>query len=98
MSGGSFNYLCYKQIHELFDEENLVELENMATSLIELGHKDAAQELLNMKYTIEQSLVRVETMKGRLHEVMHAVEWYVSGDRSKEAVAEAVKAYRGENL
>ncbi|AMO25936.1 hypothetical protein Blue_113 [Bacillus phage Deep Blue] len=96
MSGGSFNYLCYKQIHELFDEENLIELENMATSLIELGHKDAAQELLNMKYTIEQSVVRVEVMKERLHDVMHAVEWHVSGDRSKEAVAEAVKEYRGE--
>ncbi|ALO79583.1 hypothetical protein HOBO_176 [Bacillus phage Hobo] len=96
MSGGSFNYLCYKQTYELFDEENLIELENMATSLIELGHKDAAQELLNMKYTIEQSLVRVKTMKGRLYDVMHAVEWYVSGDRGKEAVAEAVKEYRGE--
>ncbi|MEK4916144.1 hypothetical protein [Bacillus sp. FSL E2-8887] len=65
----------------------------MASRLIDLGYEDAAKEVLHMKYTIQQSLVRVGVMKVRLDGVMKAVEWYESGIENVEL---AIKKYRGE--
>lgn len=96
MSGGSYNYLCYKDKHEMFKCGKTEDLEAMASRLIELGHEDAAKEVLNMKYTIQQSLVRVGVMKDRLNDVMKAVEWYDSSDSGIDRVDEAIKKYRGE--
>lgn len=96
MSGGSYNYLCFKDGEELFEYGRLHDLENMASRLIELGYEDAAKEVLHMKYTIQQSLVRVQVMKDRLEDVMKAVEWNDSGDSGIDRVEEAIKKYRNE--
>ncbi|MGH0790932.1 hypothetical protein ACQVTU_25120 [Bacillus cereus] len=96
MSGGSHNYLCFKDEHDLFEYGRIDDLEEMASRLIDLGYEDAAKEVLHMKYTIQQSLVRVGVMKVRLDGVMKAVEWYDSGDSGIEAVEKVIKKYRGE--
>lgn len=96
MSGGSHNYLCFKDEHDLFEYGRIDELEEMASRLIDLGYEDAAKEVLHMKYTIQQSLVRVGVMKVRLDGVMKAVEWYDSGDSGIKSVEKAIKKYRGE--
>ena len=96
MSGGSFNYLCFKDANELFEYGKIEDLEAMASRLIELGYEDAAKEVLNMKYTIQQSLIRVDVMQERLKGVMKAVEWYDSSYSGIEAIDQAIKKYRGE--
>ena len=96
MSGGSFNYLCFKDGEDLFNGGVLNEMEDMASRLIELGYEDAAKETLNLKYTIQQALTRTQVMKDRLEDVWKAVEWKDSGDSSLENVEKAIKKYRGE--
>ena len=96
MSGGSFNYLCFKDNEDLFDQTNLNEMDNMASRLVELGFEDAAKETLNLKYTIQQSLIRSQVMKERLEGVWKAVEWYDSSDSSLENVEQEIKKYRKE--
>ena len=96
MSGGSFNYLCFKDNEDLFAQTNLNEMDNMASRLVELGFEDAAKETLNLKYTIQQSLIRSQVMKERLEGVWKAVEWYDSSDSSLENIEQEIKKYRKE--
>ena len=95
MSGGSHNYLCFKDDVELFDQGTLSDLENMASRLTELGYEDAAKETLNLKYSIQQALVRSKVMKDRLQDVWKSVEWYDSSDSGIETVEKAITNYRG---
>ena len=81
MSGGSFNYLCWKEISELMANRDT--LTSMADRLLEMGYKDAAKETLKFLYTLEQAETRLETMRERLEEVWKAVEWFDSGDWSR---------------
>ena len=94
MSGGSFNYLCHKDVDELIN--NLETLEEMATRLIELGHTDAAKETFQVAQILRQSLVRVDVIKERLNGVWRAVEWYDSEDVGIDSVNKAIAEYRGE--
>jgi hypothetical protein len=96
MSGGSHNYLCFKDDSDLFEYGTLNDMENMASRLIELGFEDAAKETLNLKYTIQQSMVRSQVMKNRLQEVWKSVEWFDSSDSGIESVQKAIEKYRGE--
>ncbi|MGK8429862.1 hypothetical protein [Bacillus cereus] len=96
MSGGSHNYLCFKDEQDLLEYGRIDDLEEMASRLIDLGYEDAAKEVLHMKYIIQQSLVRVGVMKVRLDGVIKAVEWYDNGDSDIEAVEKVIKKYRGE--
>lgn len=95
MSGGSFNYICWKEGSDLFEPHNVQELERMVDTLEVLGYEDAARETYDLIRTIKQARIRVSTMHDRLSEVFHAVEWYESGDSSPERIEEAIKNYRG---
>lgn len=92
MSGGSYNYLCYKDVFEL--ESHREELNRMRDRLIELGHLDAAKETESIILTLDSFKVRMEARLSRLKDVWRAVEWLDSGDYGKEQVAEAVKKYQ----
>jgi hypothetical protein len=96
MSGGNFNYLYIKEDEDLFNQSNLDEMEKMASRLSELGFEDAAKETLNLKHTIQQSLIRTQVSKERLGDIWKAVEWYDSGDSSLEKVELKIKQYRKE--
>lgn len=93
MSGGSFDYLCHREVDELFQCERL---EPMITELIDMGYKDAAKETMALKLLVDQTKVRMEVYLDRLRPVWKAVEWYCSGDSGMEAVEEAIRKYRGE--
>ncbi len=93
MSGGSFDYLCYKDAEQLF---RCGQLEEMVTELTDMGYIDAAKETFALKTLIEQTKVRMEVYLDRLRPVWKAVEWYCSGDSGMDAVEEAIKKYRGE--
>lgn len=92
MSGGSYDYLCYKDAFEL--ESHREELNRMRDRLVELGHLDAAKETESIILTLDSFKVRMEARLSRLKDVWRAVEWLDSGDYRKEQVAEAVKKYQ----
>ena len=95
MSGGSYNYLCYKDADELFNE--IETLEAMTTRLTELDHIDAAKETFQAIQIIRQAVVRVGVIKERLNGVWRAVEWYDSADVGIDSVRKSVGEYRGES-
>jgi hypothetical protein len=71
-------------------------MEHMASRLTELGFEDAAKETLDLKDTIQQSIVKAQVSKNRLEGVWKAIEWFDSADSSLEKVEEEMKKYRKE--
>lgn len=92
MSGGSYDYLCYKDVFEL--ESHREELNRMRDRLIELGHLDAAKETEGIILTLDSFKVRMDARISRLKDVWRAVEWFDSGDYGTEQVTEAIKNYQ----
>lgn len=92
MSGGSYNYLCWKDVNEL--SECLEELDLMSNRLIELGYADAGRETIELSQIIKQSQKRKEVIRERLEFVWHAIEWMDSHDSTITEVNDAIKIYR----
>lgn len=97
MSGGSYNYLCHKDAHDLLGSWNDDDLRTMADRLAALGYaEDAAHETEEMICMIRQARVRIDTRIARLRGVWKAVEWWDSGDYSEDQVRSALSVYRDE--
>lgn len=94
MSGGSYNYLCYKDAYEI--HEKTEELNDMRDRLIELGFLDAASETESILLMLKSFEVRLQTRIDRLNKVWKAVEWFDSGDSGIERVNSEIKLYREE--
>lgn len=92
MSGGSFNYLCYKQIEDLFTSVD--ELEDMQKALIKYGYEDIAEDTQRLIEYIKSAKCTVGVLKDMLQPVFHAVEWYESADYGKETMIEVLEKYR----
>lgn len=92
MSGGSYDYLCYKDVFEL--ESQREHIVRMRDRLIELGHLDAAKETESVILVLDSFKVRMEARLERLKEVWRAVEWLDSGDSGKDCVDEAIKEFQ----
>lgn len=92
MSGGSFNYLCYKEIPDLFYSED--ELEDMRKALIKYGYEDIAKDTQRLVEYIKSAKCTIGVLKDMLEPVFHAVEWYESGDYGKETMAGVLEKYR----
>jgi hypothetical protein len=88
--------LYWKDGRDLFEWEASREFEEVATTLIDHGYKDAAKEVLNLKYTIEQAIVRADVLFERLKGVIQAAEKVEDGNWNKDALVKAVNEYRGE--
>ena len=91
MSGGSFNYLCHKDVGGVLGEGR-EDLRSMAGALTELGHdaRDVAERTAAL-------LVKADEMQSEidaLSDVWHAVEWWRSCDYSREQVFIAIGRYR----
>lgn len=97
MSGGSYDYLCWKEGYELFEYSTIGNLERMVDALEEFGYDDAAEETYELVRIIKQARVRANTIHKRLNNVYHAVEWYKSMDSSFDRVEEEIAKYRGED-
>ena len=96
MSGGSFNYLCYKETEDLFNR--ISDLEDMRESLIKYGYEDIAKDTQRLIEYIKLAECVISTLKGMLEPVFHAVEWYESADYSKETMIEILEKYRRKEL
>jgi hypothetical protein len=100
MSGGSFNYICFKEtIDELsgYDEDIIA----MSNALHALGYAWPAVETERILAIIERANeeVRMILEDKKLAQLWKAVEWYHSGDWEREVVSRAftdfVKSSRG---
>jgi hypothetical protein len=92
MSGGSYNYLCYKDSAELF--QHRTELAEMRDRLTALGYLDAAKETESILLILDSFEVRTQARIDRLKKLWQAVEWADSGDWDKEDIEEEIQKYR----
>lgn len=92
MSGGSYNYLCYKSADSLLEQQE--ELRGMQNRLSQLGLVEAAKETGKVLKTLEEALKAVEKLADNLHGVWHAVEWYDSGDWGKDDLNRIASQYK----
>lgn len=96
MSGGSFNYLCCREIEDLF--YHISDLEDMRESLIKYGYEDIAKDTQRLIEYIKSAECVIGTLKDMLEPVFRAVEWYESADYSKETMIEILEKYRRKEL
>ncbi len=94
MSGGSFDYLCYKDVPELMNNSNIANLESMVQHLQEYGYEDIARDTQRLIEYIQSASIRIEVLSENLNDVFHAVEWHESGDISRETMIERLENYR----
>jgi len=95
MSGGSYNYLCFKEFDGLV--ENQTDLQNMLDRLDGLGYaEDAAAETEEVIQIIKNAEVRINRRLGRLKELWRAMEWWDSCDTNEESFKKALDKYREE--
>lgn len=92
MSGGSYNYLCYKDGIDIFERRE--ELKSMRDRLVELGYLDAAKETESILLIMDSFEVRLQARLDRIRDVWQAVEWCDSGDSGREGVENAIEKYR----
>lgn len=92
MSGGSYNYLCYKESHDIHEKRS--ELASMRDRLTELGYLDAAKETESILLILDSFHVRLQARIDRLSPVWRSVEWCDSGDSDLSEIALAITDYR----
>jgi len=94
MSGGSLNYLCYKQPEELF--HYIDEMEKVEMELIRQDAMDIAMDVRRLIEYIKTAENRIGVLSEQLNGVFHAVEWWESGDIGDASLAKALENYRRE--
>lgn len=98
MSGGSWNYLCYKDIDELMNGSSTELLQDMVDRLNSAGFKDVAQDTQRLVEYIKSARIRIETLFEALSPVFKAVEWFDSGDWGEETLNNEILKYRNARL
>lgn len=94
MSGGSFDYLCYKDVSELMKPSGISELESMVQHLQAYGYEDIARDTQRLIEYIQSASIRIEVLSENLNGVFHAVEWHESGDIRRETMIAELEKYR----
>lgn len=95
MSGGSLNYLYLKDAAELMNA--VADLEAVEAELLStFGAKDVAKDVRRLIEYINSANNRISVLAEQLSEVMHAIEWYDSGDYGRDSVNRCLNDYRGE--
>jgi len=95
MSGGSYDYLCFKDAGEILGFEG--QLRDMRDRLIGVGYaQDAARDTEEVLRIIRGYRARMECHLQALYEVWRSVEWWDSGDSGEDGVKKALSEYRGE--
>jgi hypothetical protein len=91
VSGGSFNYMYRKELHELIYMSE--DVKDMADELEALGFHKAAQDTLEFHKEASTVLQALEKKRDQLADVWYAVEWWRSSDTSRESAEKAAREY-----
>lgn len=91
MSGGSFNYLCYKDAGELVSSSRQ-DLNEMVSALDALGSD--AKEIADRTRAIPDRIAEIQAEIDALSDVWKAVEWWQSCDWSRERVFVEIGRYK----
>lgn len=95
MSGGSLNYLyCKDEVNELLNA--IPDMEYVEKYLIEEGYKDISMDVRRLIEYILIATNKIKCLSSQLSPVFKAVEWYESGDYSKETLIKVLDKYREE--
>lgn len=97
MSGGSYGYLCYKEVQDLFCMSSIESMEEMEAYLLAAGYKDIAKDVRRLVEYIKSAENRISVLHENLADVFHAIEWHASGDYGKDSVVKALERYRAGN-
>lgn len=90
MSGGSFNYVCFKmESEEIFSA--LPDLRNMEEYLRARQKHDAADEVLKFILALETARRRLDVMSKRIQDILYAAEWWASGDWNEDGLDKAME-------
>lgn len=92
MSGGSLNYLCYKEPEELF--HYISEMEEVEQVLIGQGAEDIAKDVRRLIEYVKSAEIRIGVLSGQLNDIFHAVEWRLSADYGDETLKKHIEQYR----
>ena len=100
MSGGSYDYLYYKEAGELIgSSHHQANIDAMAARLSGLGYaQDAARETEELLLILRQVDTRLDVRIERLRGIWRAVEWWDSCDSGEDDVKEALKHYREKGM
>lgn len=95
MSGGSFNYLCYKDNEDLLSSSVLEDLASMVEALYVEGFDVEARETQCVIGRIEYIKQVIEGIgSDEIRKVWKAMEWFRSCDWSKSMVVRASQEFR----
>ena len=98
MSGGSWEYLCYKDAFELLGR--IEDLECMCDRLRREGFADTARHVVSLLECLGKLRGIIENidegLNGELSDAFKAIEWFDSGDISKESMVKQIKDYEDE--
>lgn len=91
MSGGSFDYLCFKSPGEVIESAEL-------TNMLEVMYREFPDALATQE-TAKLLAVRDELKRrvGGLQDVWQSIEWWRSCDTSRESAAEAIQKFEAKN-
>lgn len=94
MSGGSYDYLYCKETSELFQLQNIANIDDMATVLRRKGYEDVARDMLRLAEYLKSAWNRVDVLSDQLKDVMRSVEWYESCDFGDNDLERHINDYR----
>jgi len=97
MSGGSFEYVCYKvqdteHLLTEYCQENVRKAEEYCRAC---GRHDVADELLKYRLDVETHRRILLAMGDRISDLLYAVEWAASGDFSDDGIDKAWDRFLG---
>lgn len=94
MSGGYYEYLCFKGPEELMNSFNIKNMEKMCDMLLKLGYDDIARDMQRLIEYCHTAYNRIDVLKEQLNDVMYAIEWYDSGDYGIDNLKKHLEDYR----
>jgi len=96
MSGGSFDYLCFKEADAWVGMQCSREAQSMIDALIAAGAEDAAKETQTILAIADGARVRLEALIEHIGPVWKAMEWWKSGDSGEDSFEAALAKWRAE--
>ena len=100
MSGGSYDYICYKEWDDVIQAEEQVD--RMILRLITLekkGYENAGKVARDTQVAMEEIKLAVKEFRDRLHylqPIWKAVEWRDSGDIGDDDLRDGLEQYEKE--